>query len=293
MYFNFNRIYIIESLRPQDRKTGKELYEDLLRYQEIKYPILKVIYRCISSKKEWDSLMDEIAVDCEQKGNQPILHLEIHGAESGDGLVLENGEYLAFDSIRPQIVRINVSSQCNLFLTLAVCKGLLLLRKIKLTEPMPFCGLLGAYDTIMEDDIAIRFNEFYEEFFCSFELAKAYQRLLSVNPGIPHSYGFIHADELFCKVYHRYIERECNDDKVIKERALKSTKENGIILTDRQSRRKCQRAFMAEEKRTRLKYYQSFARSFFLLDQFPDNKERFNVPMDLRELKLRQTLLSK
>ncbi len=205
--------------------------------------------------------MNDIAIDCEQNGSQPILHLEIHGSETKEELVLENGEYLSYESIRPQIVRINVASRCNLFITLAVCKGLLMTKLNRLTEPMPFCGLLGAYDTIMEDDIIIRFNEFYEELFNSFILAEAYKRLLSVNPDMPHSYSFVHADELFCKVYHRYIEQECNE-KAVRKRALRAAREAGHILSDRRARRKHQRDFLAEEKRTRIMFFHDSVRSF-------------------------------
>ena len=262
-----------------------------MRYQELRFPELKVEYRSIASKNEWDALMNEIAIDCERNGSLPILHLEIHGANTKEGLVLENREYLAYESIRPQIVRINVASRCNLFITLAVCKGLLMTKLNRLTEPMPFCGLLGAYDTIMEDDIIIRFNEFYEELFNSFVLAEAYKRLLCVNPDMPHSYDFVHADELFCKVYQRYIEQECKE-KVVRKRALQAAHEAGHILPDRKARRKHQRDYIAEEKRTRSKFFHDSVRSFFMLDLFPENRERFDVPLDLMDLKHKANIYS-
>lgn len=79
--FCFNKIYVIESLPADDRQTGRELYDDLLRYESIKYPQLSVEYRSIVDKSAWDVLMEEIAMDCVQNGNQVILHIEIHGAE--------------------------------------------------------------------------------------------------------------------------------------------------------------------------------------------------------------------
>lgn len=289
--FYFNKIYVIESLPSGDRKTGKELYDDLLRYQMIKHPKLTAEYKPISSSDEWDCLMNEVAVDCEQNGNQPILHLEIHGEATGQGLVFENGDYVSYNNIRPQLVRINVASQCNLFLTLAVCKGLYMTSTNHLNQPMPFCGLLGAYDIIFENDLAIRFNEFYDELFDSFELAKAYKRLLSVNPGIPHSYRFVHADELFCRVYQNYINENCND-KVIEQRALDAAKENNYQLPNRQLRRKFQRDFEKQEKKTRLRYFIEATKNYFMLDQFPENKDRFEVPANLEELKRRvETLI--
>lgn len=284
--FCFNKIYVIESLPADDRQTGKELYDDLLRYESIKYPQLSVEYRSIVDKSAWDVLMEEIAMDCVQNGNQVILHLEIHGAENGSGLVLANRDYLSYDSIRPQFVRINIATGCNSFLTLAVCKGLYVTSINRLSQPMPFCGLLGAYDKITESDLAIRFNEFYDELFDSFELAKAYKRLMSVNPGIPHSYRFVHADDFFCKVYQNYIDQKCNS-AIIKKRALDAAKENNFPLENRQKRRKFQREFIQLERKKRLKYYQDAANTFFMLDRFPENKNRFDVPSDLVELKKR------
>lgn len=284
--FYFNKVYVIESLSSGDRKTGKELFDDLLRYQVIKYPQLSVEYKPVSTRAGWDALMVEIAMDCEQNGNQPILHIEIHGEDKGHGLILENGDYLDYNEIRPQLVRINTASRCNLFLTLAVCKGLYITSTNHLNKPMPFCGLMGAYDDIFEYDLAIRFNEFYDELFSSFDLAKAYKRLLCVNQGVPHCYRFVHADELFCKVYQKYIDENCND-KVIKQRALDAAIESNYQIPNRQAKRKYQRDFEKEEKKTRLHFFLEATKNFFMLEQFPDNKDRFEVPTNLNELKRR------
>ena len=36
MQIHFNRIYVIESLKPNDKLTGTDLHKDLLRYQYIR-----------------------------------------------------------------------------------------------------------------------------------------------------------------------------------------------------------------------------------------------------------------
>ena len=271
---HFNKVYVIESLKSGDRKTGKELHDDLLRYEEMKYDMLTVEYKPITSRAEWDTLMDEIAEDCEQNGSQPILHLEIHGEKTGKGLVFSNKDFLSYDDMCPQLTRINIATHCNLFLTLAVCKGLFISAVNRLSKPMPFCGIMAAFDIIYEDDLAIRYNEFYDELFTSFELAKAYKRLLSANQCPSQCYRFIHADDLFCREYQRYIDDKCNPD-VIKQRALESAQENNFVLSNRQQIRKFQRDFEEQEKKTRLHYYLEAANTFFMLDRFPENKERF------------------
>lgn len=280
----FNKIYVIESLPAGDRKTGTELYEDLLRYQELKYPYLKVKHKPINNTSEWNVLMNEIAVDCEQNGSQAILHLEIHGEDNGKGLVLGNGDLLNYEDIRPQFVRINKASKCNLFLTLAVCKGLYVAKVGYLSQPMPFCSMLGSFDDIYEGDLALRFNEFYDELFASFDLAKAYVRLQNANPDMPSVYRFEHADMHFCREYQKYINNKCNKE-IIKKRALEAAKANGHKLLNRQERRAFQKKFEEQEKRTRLKYFKEAANRFFMLDEFPENKERFEVPSNLEELK--------
>lgn len=56
--FKFNRLYIIESL--QGRLTGKELYDDLIKWQEYKYRELQTDYFPVNNKTELFTIFDVV-----------------------------------------------------------------------------------------------------------------------------------------------------------------------------------------------------------------------------------------
>lgn len=47
MQIHFNRIYVIESLQPNEKLTGTDLHNDLLRYQSIVHSDFESILRKI------------------------------------------------------------------------------------------------------------------------------------------------------------------------------------------------------------------------------------------------------
>lgn len=279
----FNKIYVIESLFENDKKTGKELYDDLLRYQPLKFSSLKVEYCKVNNKNEWDLLMNDIINECKTNDIYPILHLEIHGLDDGSGLKLNSEENLDYKYIANQFREINLLSNFNLFITLAVCKGLFLLKHTEVLKPMPFCALLGSFEKILENELYLRFYEFYDELFVSFDLTKAFKRLTEANDIVPNSYDFIHIDDLFIKAYKVYINTRCTPE-ALEERALLCAEEKGIKLSNRKERRDYVKNFRKEEKKLREIDYHNIVFKFFLLKEFKDNKKRFNLPSDLKDL---------
>lgn len=279
----FNKIYVIESLFENDKKTGKELYDDLLRYQPLKFPSLEVEYCEVNNKNEWDLLMNNIINECKTNNIHPILHLEIHGIDDGSGLVLNNNEKLEYKYLTTKFREINLLSNFNLFITLAVCKGLFLLKYTEVLKPMPFCALLGSFEKILENELCLRFYEFYDELFVSFDLTKAFKRLTEANEIVSNSYDFIHIDDLFIEAYKRYINTRCTPE-ALKERALLCAEEKGIKLSNRKERRDYVKNFCKEEKKLREIDYHNIVSKFFLLNEYPNNKERFNIPKTLNEL---------
>lgn len=278
-HFQFNQIYIIESLSDGERHTGHSIYEDL-KIMAIRYPELDVRYKDICSLQEWDVLMKEILVDCCTTGRIPILHLEIHGEE--DGLVLKNNDFVPLERAGIQFRKINVATGCNLFLTLGVCKGLYLLFNMHPNLPMPFIGAVGSFDNLSSYDIECRYSQFYETFFDSFDIGKAYLALLNENTGIDPKYRYLAADEIFYKCYQGYIKDNCTEEAVQK-RVSESIREAGIAI-NRNVRRRKEREFIRLEKQTRNLYYRQAINTFFDIEHFPDNLDRFEVPLTIKAL---------
>lgn len=279
----FNTLYIIESLKDGDLKTGYSLFEDL-KLQEYVHEHVRVEYKEPKSSDEWDEMMTRILNECKGQEVYPIIHLEVHGAENG--IQLSNGDVVLRDNVGEQLRQINIETGCNLFLTMGVCKGLYVLFNTQLDKPMPFCGAIGSFSTLKAGDIQLRYAEFYETFFRTFDITQAYIQLIKVETGFPveyTQYRYIHVDELFCRVYQNYLKVGCKQEGML-QRALDAAQENGIILPNRQQKRQFQRDFTKQEKKTREMYYQEATRIFFMLDTHPENRNRFNVPKTIEEL---------
>lgn len=278
----FNRIYVIESLPSGDEKTGTKLHNDLLQWLPYRFDGFQSILMEPKNKLEWTQVMAKILADT-QKGGRPIVHLEIHGSADKDGLVLASGELVSWEEMKNVLTEINIASRMNLFVTLAVCHGAYLLTQYHLNE-RAFCyGILGSFDALKVSDLKIRFNEFYEELFTSFDVVKAYQRLLNANPGVNDDYECISALEMFYKVYRNYILYEVEDPERVKERALEAASEGGVVLNTQEEREAFQRDFARLLHQKKNEYYVVHSTKFLMTDLFPEKKEDLNLPATLEE----------
>lgn len=279
----FNRIYVIESLPPGDEKTGTKLHNDLLKWLQYRFAGFQSILLEPNNKLEWSQVMATILDDTRNKGRRPIIHFEIHGSTNKDGLVLSSSELVSWNEMGTQLTDINIASRMNLFVTLAVCHGAYLLTQYHLNQ-RAFCyGVLGSFDALKVSDLKIRFNEFYEELFTSFDVVKAYQRLLNSNPDVNGDYECISALEMFYKNYRNYILKEVEDPERVKERALETAKEGGLILDTQVNRENFQREFAKQLHQTKEKFYVEHSTKFLMIDLFPEKKEDFNLPATLEE----------
>lgn len=277
----FNCIYVIESLPEGEEKTGTQLNDDLLRWQQYRYKGFKSILLEPKGMLDWTKSMEDILDDTVNKGVLPIIHFEIHGSTNKDGLVLASGELVPWESVRAILTEINIASRMNLFVSLAVCHGAYLLTQYQLDQRAFCSGLLGSFEKIKISDLKIRFTEFYQELFTTFDMNKAYQRLLNSNPSVEIDYKCISALEIFYRIYRNYIITQVNDPKRVKQRALDAAKADGLILETRQQKRSFQRDFAKQLHRTKNQYYVEHSTKFLMIDLFPEKKKDFNIPADL------------
>lgn len=112
---------------------------------------------------------------------------------------------------------------------------------------------------------------------------KAYQRLLNSNPDVNGDYECISALEMFYKNYRNYILKEVEDPERVKERALETAKEGGLILDTQVNRENFQREFAKQLHQTKEKFYVEHSTKFLMIDLFPEKKEDFNLPATLEE----------
>lgn len=278
--FEFNSIFVIESL--SGKLTGKDLYEDIIKRQSYyKYPDLKTEYFHIDNKTNFFALFKKIADLCIQEKCCPILHFEIHGDRDLKGLILKSGELVNWNELYDALLEINIRIKNNLFLTLAVCHGAYLMKVATPTiKPAPFYAFIGSFDEIQEYDLILRYNEFYTEFFESLNINKALEKLHLANPDIPSTFRYIDVEQIFINLYKKHVGLSSKEKKERANKALSnyswlSLKEKNI----------CEEKFIRSIDIETKKFYKEAHRAYFMIDKYPENKSRFNIPDTLDEFR--------
>jgi hypothetical protein len=197
--FYFSKVYVIESLSPNERKTGTNIYSDIIERKTWQNPDLKAELLTPKNRKEFVRSLEQIR--CEVEGGEawPFIHFEIHG--STDGLSLANGEDFTWKELYPHLKMLNLLNRNNLFVSLATCYGAHIFDVVNPLQTAPFYGYVGTWNKIGDRDLEVDFTEFFKEFLSSSSMTKAIQRL-NENTGEKDSrYTVFHAEGLFDLIY--------------------------------------------------------------------------------------------
>lgn len=175
----FNNIYVIESLYKEDRKTGTELYEDVITRRSWQKPNLSTRLIQIESKKDLFETLFNIKDQCSSKNNHPFIHFETHGFSKG--ISLKNKENIYWSEITPILREINISTKNNLFISVAACLGGSIQHEIKISEPCPFRGFIGPIEKVLGENLVISYSTFFNELLVSNNFDSAIQKLNEGN----------------------------------------------------------------------------------------------------------------
>lgn len=278
--FSFDRIYVLESLPDEDRKTGTDLYEHL-RYQEYKHDFLKVYLREIDSVLSFIKVFAEIIEDCKQNHSSPVIHFEIHGNENG--IRLCSGEFVDWYSFADCLREVNYYSRFNLFITLAVCNGMHLMKTMVHNKPAPYYMALGSFKELSSGSLSADFETFYDEFFDSLDIEKAVNALEIANPNEKNRYSCLSADGTFSRVFLSYLAANYKSD--MKRKNAKKQIDSRVAFLARRSKRAFQKKFLSLEKSVVEDEFQKGKKVFFMMDYFPEIGNRVLIPKNLTELK--------
>ena len=283
-FFRFNKIYVIESLQ-YERQTGKELYDDIIKRRSYYHSALATEYVQVLSLEDWSFIIKRIIQEVKDNQVIPILHLELHGSSNHDGLVLAKGNLIPWRDFVSDMRCINIETQNNLFITMGICFGMDILYYTSLEEPSPFWGIIGSLYALQNDDIYIRYSEFYDEFLQSFDLTKSLERLFQANPNRPQEYSFVNAPELFRVVYKNYLKTQFTSDAIKKRSSdtiMGEETKRGVNFTSK-AKKVLASKFKKELKRTKNRFYLSHFNNFLMCNKFKTCKERFAIPRTTKE----------
>lgn len=160
--FGFNSIYIIESLRPEDRKTGTNLFNDLIRYRAEQYKLHAELI-IIETKEEFFNELMNIKQNLIEKKILPYLHFEVHGSENG--LQLRSLEMVYWKELYKYFVDINIILRNKLFISLATCYGAYMYKVIDIESRTPFFGYVGPTHKAYPSDLEKDFYNYFDTLF--------------------------------------------------------------------------------------------------------------------------------
>lgn len=267
---NAVKVFVIESLKHGDRLTGTNLYNDLISYA---LPLTSVLYNNIIDEGDWYGVVEKIK-DNVQLGDVVFIHLEIHGDSQGTGIVLNNGTKISFERVCDDFRGINKKIGCNLYVTLAVCHGLYLIKGLVPLKEMPFCGVIGSQEEIEVEDLELRFYEFYKSFLEFNDIEFAMEELQKANYGIPSSYKYVKPEDIFYNSWVSYLKNSSNHEWQ-KKNTQKVSDEKHL---NRSQRREFDRKFKRESEKAANTLFREKAELFFMVKDFPENRKRFQIP---------------
>lgn len=163
-------IVVVQSLNPNDVKTGENLYHDVLQYKKYHKRESFSSFYDVNSSDDFRLAILDIEKSLSE-GDILTLQLETHGCDEGIGF--NNGEILKwkdfYDIIRP----LNIKTGHLLFVVMAMCKSIAMLSAIDLEKRAPYRAFICTTRDVTSDEIYRGFLAFYEYYFNLLDIAKA------------------------------------------------------------------------------------------------------------------------
>lgn len=270
----FNTVYVFESIKTGDLKSGRELYDSILAPAQDALENFYASYKAIRTRDEFRSALTEIADECARLGRGPLLHIEAHGDK--DGLELADQTHLPWDQLRAELSRVNQVSFMNLLVVASSCKGWFLTASMMPTERAPVFMVIGPPEDILAGDLEDANKRFYRKMVETFDLNSS---LEAMNDGKPFAGWPIKpatAEILFCRAFRTYV-------KKVATSANLAERENRVVADVVRARQlnAIESAALRIQIRKHLAdhawWYDYLRRPFLMLDLFPANAYKFGL----------------
>ena len=298
--FTFNKVYIIRSLDPNPSKKALWIPGDVLRYELTKANVSNELIDIQDGWIGFNREMLRIAGECIVNNIKPIVHFICHGGEpskkypkgamafwnqnSHDNDIYEWGQIL------PYLEYLNLVSHFNLFVTMSVCHGFYsLLSLLQDYHRIPFCGLLASPDPVSLNSSISGFTKFYISLIINADIITATNDLrIALEPLRPQyeslglkmeEYLVLFSDDLFTKA--------AKDDYIKNRSSLGKLWNLGkkIYYRVRYRREERIRDFVGKTLRDYPILFTQIRDYKFMLDVYPEERNRFDLPDSFNELK--------
>ena len=114
------KVHIVEWLNDQDRKTGREIFDEIEPLGKASDPPVEAAYHPIATAGQLLGLLHALEEEYQRERGTPLLHLETHGAKEG---IEARGETVSWGALAAALVPLNRLTGLNLVVLLAACEG--------------------------------------------------------------------------------------------------------------------------------------------------------------------------
>lgn len=141
------KLYIIESLREEDEKTGKKIAGIFSTQIETK------CYDCSSSSDIENTFLE--IIENVNSGDEVMLSIEVHGDR--EGIQLSDMCLMSWNEVASFLKDINIKTEMGLYVLASSCFGQYLDTAITIKDRAPFYKSYGP-DKAIEGDCIVRYN---------------------------------------------------------------------------------------------------------------------------------------
>jgi len=271
----YSHVYVIESLRPNDAKTGTELFNDVIRRRMMQKGLeAQCALITVDSKLEFFNALETIKkAEVYQLAN-PIIHFEMHGDENG--LQVSNNEIISWQEIQFFLLQLNGICRNNLFVSMATCKGGYIHKAINPSMWTPFWGFMGPFEEVIDAEILANYSPFYDEFLQSGSFNDAVTALHAANPVGYSRFRFHNTEYMFQKAYKNYelfyLTPEMIEQRIGHFFAECRPRPEFNMWSDQMIRDYAQHLIVDEGGVLKKR----LMRKFFMLDKFPEQEQYYN-----------------
>lgn len=269
----FAKILILSSLPNNENQTGKDLYDWLIAYRSSQGLSIQLEYVEIDNSVTLVSRLQYETNNVESTGIIPIIHIEAHGTNAEDGIVLKDNSIVAWQDLHPYLAELNIATKLNTILVLGLCSGAHFAEHIVPSDRSPCWVLIGPKATITDLHLKDRFKEFYREIFRSSNGNEAIRLLNeSSDYGDENSFFAPTAEHFFKATYRKYLSELCNDD-ACRQRALSIREGLKQIMFPVPHEKEIALLLMTSKDA----FFEKHKNHFFMVDIVEEHSERFQV----------------
>jgi len=274
-----NEVVIIESLEDDEVKTGQHLADYLNGLQTVQEKGIGIRLQKCNHASECVEQLRMLTAEAAQHGSRPILHFECHGSMQS-GLEFANGSDLGWTQLGDELRGLNAATGVNLLVSISACYGAHLLTDMASLKPAPCLMMIGPMQEVTPSDLMAGFRLFYRILFNSGSAGHAIKAVVDQAPGV---WDVTHAEYWFDLIITNYVKESCTRQG-IKRHAMEMhtrSKQDGAAIAVGRFKRELLRSHSKDLSGEMFD-------TFFLLDAFPKNRQRFDSARRRLESKLNE-----